>query len=346
MRLAAHDVPAPAAEARLQHDRGSSRATGATARRAACADDRRRRRRAPRGRELVVGAREARAVVEHDHSAPIERLERPPGRDDAVERGQHVEPAERDVSRPQPRHRLAGRQHDTEPGVGRGGTGCDDGEDAHLQAVSVRSCRRKGSALPARGPTETASSHDGWRGRYPTTVAYSSRALVRLADLYCNGRVAVLAPTRAFFSRRTPSLGRTCGCRRSSASIRPSIRGGDGDERRLGVLPPAPEARAAPGYTLVCGRYYRDGYTGYGLRSQRRLDWGDPAYLASLARGSQSVHGPRWRRAALVGVSYSGFGVATLASHHPELRPDRLIVIDSYLDLPARRAAAGRRGPP
>jgi hypothetical protein len=39
----------------------------------------------------------------------------------------------------------------------------------------------------------------------------------------------------------------------------------------------------------------------------------------------------------LVGVSYSGFGIAALASHHPELHPDRLIVIDSYLDLVARR---------
>ncbi len=39
----------------------------------------------------------------------------------------------------------------------------------------------------------------------------------------------------------------------------------------------------------------------------------------------------------LVGVSYSGFGVATLATHHPELRPDRLVVIDSYFDLVARR---------
>ena len=39
----------------------------------------------------------------------------------------------------------------------------------------------------------------------------------------------------------------------------------------------------------------------------------------------------------LIGVSYSGFGVATLATHHPELRPDRLVVIDSYFDLVARR---------
>ena len=41
----------------------------------------------------------------------------------------------------------------------------------------------------------------------------------------------------------------------------------------------------------------------------------------------------------LIGVSYSGYGVATLASHHPELRPDRLIAIDTYLELVPRRAA-------
>jgi pimeloyl-ACP methyl ester carboxylesterase len=94
------------------------------------------------------------------------------------------------------------------------------------------------------------------------------------------------------------------------------------------------------GYTLVCGRYYRDGYTGYGLRSKRSLDWGDPAYLAELAARIDAVHRSVGGELVLLGVSYSGFGVATLASHHPELRPDRLIVLDSFLDLVARRAAA------
>ncbi len=93
------------------------------------------------------------------------------------------------------------------------------------------------------------------------------------------------------------------------------------------------------GYTLLCGRYYADGYTSYGLRSQRQLDWGDPAYLASLAAKIQTTHQRVGGKLVLIGVSYSGFAVATLASHHPELRPDRLIVIDSYLDLVARRAA-------
>jgi hypothetical protein len=95
------------------------------------------------------------------------------------------------------------------------------------------------------------------------------------------------------------------------------------------------------GFTLLCGRYALDGYTGYGLRSARHLDWGDPAYLASLAAKIEAVHARVGGELVLAGVSYSGFGVATLASHHPELRPDRLIVIDSYLDLVARHAAAG-----
>ena len=93
------------------------------------------------------------------------------------------------------------------------------------------------------------------------------------------------------------------------------------------------------GYTLICGKYYKDGYTGYGLRSQRHLDWGDPAYLASLATKIESEHERVGGELVLIGVSYSGFGIATLASHHPELRPNRLIVIDSFLDLTARRAA-------
>lgn len=93
------------------------------------------------------------------------------------------------------------------------------------------------------------------------------------------------------------------------------------------------------GYTLVCGRYAKDGYLGYGLRSHRHLDWGNPAYLASFASTIVAIHRQVGGPLVLVGVSYSGFGVATLASHHPELRPQRLIVIDSFLDLVARRAS-------
>jgi pimeloyl-ACP methyl ester carboxylesterase len=93
------------------------------------------------------------------------------------------------------------------------------------------------------------------------------------------------------------------------------------------------------GYTLICGRYAKDGYLGYGLRSRRHLDWGNPAYLASFAGKIAALHRTVGGPLVLIGVSYSGFGVATLASHHPELRPTRLIVIDSFLDLVARRAS-------
>ena len=93
--------------------------------------------------------------------------------------------------------------------------------------------------------------------------------------------------------------------------------------------------------TLLCGRFPKDGYVGLGLRARRHLDWGNAAYLQALAREAAALHARVGGELVLVGVSYSGFGVATLASHHPELRPDRLIVIDSYLDLAARRAAAG-----
>lgn len=90
-------------------------------------------------------------------------------------------------------------------------------------------------------------------------------------------------------------------------------------------------------YTLLCGRYFKDGYLGFGLRSRRHEDWGDPQYLAHFARKIRAAHRRIGGTLILIGVSYSGFGVSTLASHHPDIRPDRLIVIDSYLDLLARR---------
>jgi hypothetical protein len=91
------------------------------------------------------------------------------------------------------------------------------------------------------------------------------------------------------------------------------------------------------GYALLCGTFDEDGYFGPGLRSLRHLDWGNPGYLADLAREIRSAHLRIGGKLLLIGVSYSGFGVATLASHHPELHPDRLIVLDSFLDLLARR---------
>ena len=91
-------------------------------------------------------------------------------------------------------------------------------------------------------------------------------------------------------------------------------------------------------YTLVCGRYVLDGYTGFGLRAKRWLDWGNPTYLDELASSIAAVHRRVGGPLVLAGVSYSGYGVAVLAASHPELRPDRVIVVDSYLDLVARRS--------
>jgi pimeloyl-ACP methyl ester carboxylesterase len=91
------------------------------------------------------------------------------------------------------------------------------------------------------------------------------------------------------------------------------------------------------GYTLLCGRYALDRYLSAATRSLRHLDWGEPAYLQQLAALTASTHRQVGGKLVLIGVSYSGFGVATLAAHHPELRPDRLIVLDSYYDLVARR---------
>lgn len=99
------------------------------------------------------------------------------------------------------------------------------------------------------------------------------------------------------------------------------------------------------GYELLCGRYAKDGYLGYGLRPRRHLDWGNPDYLAGLAASIEAAHRQVGGELVLIGVSYSGFGVATLASRHPELRPDRLIVIDSFLDLVARRRALSPQQP-
>ena len=94
-------------------------------------------------------------------------------------------------------------------------------------------------------------------------------------------------------------------------------------------------ARAAR-YTLLCGKFAKDGYTADGLRAKRHVDWGNPVYLAQFAREIARVHREVGGPLVFVGVSYSGFGMATLASRHPELRPDHVIVVDSYLDLVAR----------
>ena len=71
------------------------------------------------------------------------------------------------------------------------------------------------------------------------------------------------------------------------------------------------------------------------------MDWGDPAYLAEVAQvpARLRAQGVKIAQLVLVGVSYSGFANAQLVATHPELRPTALIMVDSYLDLPARYRA-------
>ena len=95
------------------------------------------------------------------------------------------------------------------------------------------------------------------------------------------------------------------------------------------------------GASLACADYAANGYRGVGSRANRREDWGNSAYLADVAKipGHLRGQGVRISKLVLVGVSYSGFGNAELVATHPELRPAALIIVDSYLDLPARYAA-------
>ena len=60
------------------------------------------------------------------------------------------------------------------------------------------------------------------------------------------------------------------------------------------------------GYTLICGRYYKDKYLGPGLRSRRHLDWGNPQYLTRFAAKIRAAHRQTGGDLILVGVSYAG----------------------------------------
>jgi pimeloyl-ACP methyl ester carboxylesterase len=95
------------------------------------------------------------------------------------------------------------------------------------------------------------------------------------------------------------------------------------------------------GASRVCADYGANRFLARGERSGRQMDWGDPAYLARVARvpAQLRAQGVKIAQLVLVGVSYSGFANAQLVATHPELRPAALIVVDSYLDLPARYVA-------
>ena len=85
--------------------------------------------------ELVVCLDEGRPAVQHGDAERLELFERPEAGLDAVERAQHVEPAERDIASAQAAERPSGRQHRPEPRVGRRGPVRDDEEVAHLTTI-------------------------------------------------------------------------------------------------------------------------------------------------------------------------------------------------------------------
>ena len=90
--------------------------------------------------------------------------------------------------------------------------------------------------------------------------------------------------------------------------------------------------------SLLCPDYGRDGERSGASRGKRVEDWGDPRYLDAVAKlpGQLKREGVRISELVLVGASYAGYAAAELAATHPELQPRALIVVDSFLDLPAR----------
>ena len=92
------------------------------------------------------------------------------------------------------------------------------------------------------------------------------------------------------------------------------------------------------GASVLCPDYGRDGERTAKLRSRRVEDWGDPRYLAAVARlpGRLQEAGVKISELILVGASYAGYAVAELAATHPELHPRALIIVDGFLDLPSR----------
>lgn len=93
--------------------------------------------------------------------------------------------------------------------------------------------------------------------------------------------------------------------------------------------------------SLLCADYGPNRYEGPGGRAARREDWGDPRYLAAVARlpARLRARGVQISKLVLVGVSYSGYANAELVAVHPEIGAAALVVVDSYLDLTARFGA-------
>ena len=95
--------------------------------------------------------------------------------------------------------------------------------------------------------------------------------------------------------------------------------------------------------TRICVDYARFGTPELSQKG-RIQDFGDPAYLAAVARLPNDLRrkGLKISKVVLIGASYAGFDVAELAATHPELRPAALVMVDTFLDLPARYLALPR----
>jgi pimeloyl-ACP methyl ester carboxylesterase len=93
--------------------------------------------------------------------------------------------------------------------------------------------------------------------------------------------------------------------------------------------------------SLLCPDFGRNGETSGHSRSKRVEDWGDPSYLAAVARlpARLEADGLKVSGLVLVGASYAGYANTELVATHPELHPRALIVVDSFLDLPERYRA-------
>jgi len=90
--------------------------------------------------------------------------------------------------------------------------------------------------------------------------------------------------------------------------------------------------------SLLCPDFGRNGERSAASRGQRVEDWGDPRYLAAVARLPRQLRaeGVRVSELVIVGASYAGYAATELVATHPELHPRALIIVDSFLDLPAR----------
>ena len=101
------------------------------------------------------------------------------------------------------------------------------------------------------------------------------------------------------------------------------------------------ELAAYVGASVLCADFGRNGELSGLSRSKRVEDWGDPTYLAAVARLPLRLEdeGVKVSELVLIGASYAGYANTELVATHPELRPRALIVVDSFLDLPERYLA-------